>query len=143
LLRAKFADCIKEPQWHFFDFVESGKNVIESWYDGLDESGQELFDTLLKQNAKTPLPIHWGCSKVLQGEYKQEGLWEWRFFANGRQQRLLGIFSTKRKEAIFLIGCSHKDDVYTPPKCLETALKRAKQTRKGADLEERTFEENL
>ena len=133
----------KEPEWRFFDFVENRKNVIEPWYEGLAEVGQDIFDALLKQNAKTPLPIHWGCSKMLQGEYKQEGLWEWRFFANDRQQRIVGIFGSRRKEAIFLIGCSHKDDVYTPPKCLKTALKRAKEARKGADLEERSFDQDL
>jgi hypothetical protein len=132
-----------EPLWRFCDFAENGKNVIEPWYQGLEEFGQDIFDSLLKQNAKTPLPIHWGCCKVLQGESKAEGIWEWRFFSDNKQQRVLGVFGTRRKEAIFLIGCSHKDDIYTPPKCIEIARRRAKEARKGANFEERSFEQNL
>lgn len=132
-----------EYVWRFFDYLEDGRNVIEPWYQGLSESGQDIFDALLKQNAKTPLPINWGCSKVLQGEHKKEGIWEWRFLADDRQQRLLGIFGTKRREAIFLIGCFHKGKVYTPPRCLEIALKRAREVRNGANVDERTIEPNL
>jgi len=129
--------------WRFFDYLENGHNVIVPWYQGLLEDGQEVFDTLLKQNAKTLLPMNWGCSKALQGEYKREGIWEWRFVANGKQQRLLGIFGNKRKEAIFLIGCSHKGRVYTPSDCLNTALRRAKEARKGAQVDERAIEQTL
>jgi hypothetical protein len=134
---------IKTERWRFFDYVENGKNAIDPWYDGLSEGAKDIFEALLKQNSKTPLPIHWGCSKALQGEHKQEGIWEWRFFADDCQQRILGIFGGKRREAIFLIGCSHKDDVYTPPRCLDIALRRAKEIRKGAQVEERPIEENL
>lgn len=133
----------KADNWRFFDFLENGNNAVNHWYEALSEGAQDIFDLILKQNAKTPLPIHWGNSKALQGEYKQERIWEWRFFADDCQQRVLGIFGDKRKEAIFLIGCSHKDDVYTPPKCLDIALSRAKEYRKGAKVEERTIEENL
>lgn len=129
--------------WRFFDYCESGRNVIEPWYQALLEDGQETLDAILKQNAKTPLPMNWGCSKVLQGEYKQEGIWEWKFFANGKQQRLLGMFGNNRREAIFLIGCSHKSRVYTPHDCLDTALRRAKEARKGAQVDERTVEQTL
>jgi hypothetical protein len=132
-----------ERRWQFFDYLENGQNVIEPWYQGLSESGQDTFDDLVKLNAKTPLPANWGCSKVLQGEYKEEGLWEWRFFSNDRQQRVVGMFGIKRKEAVFLIGCSHKGKIYTPPRCLDTALKRAKEVRKGVKVNERPIEPNL
>jgi hypothetical protein len=33
--------------------------------------------------------------------------------------------------------------VYSPPKCLDMALKRAKDYRKGAQVEERPIEESL
>ena len=139
----RVAPLVKGGLWRFFDYRENSHNVIEPWYRGLSEGGQDIFENILKQNGKTPVPIHWGCCKPLQGKYKQEGIWEWRFFADDRQQRLLGIFGNNRREAIFLIGCSHKDDVYTPPGCLDTALDRAKEVRKGAQVDERTVEENL
>ena len=66
---------------------------------------------------------------MMEGKCKEHGIWEWRFRANGHQQRILGIFGEARKEAIFLIGCTHKQKVYTPPNCLATAVKRAKEFR--------------
>jgi hypothetical protein len=138
-----FSHAEQEQGWRFFDYLENEQNVIEPWYRELSETGQDTFDGLLKLNAKTPLPMNWGCSKALKGEYKQEGIWEWRFFSNDRQQRIVGVFGAARKAAIFLIGCSHKGKVYTPPKCLDTALRRAKEVRKGAMVEERTIEQNL
>ena len=44
---------------------------------------------------------------MLQGQCKQEGIWEWRFFADECQQRMLGIFGSNSREGICLIGCSH------------------------------------
>jgi hypothetical protein len=129
-----------ERLWHFFDYLLNGRSDIE---DRLSEGGKDLFDALLKQNRKTNLPIHWGGMKILQGEYKAEGLWEWRFFSDGCQQRVIGMFGEKRKQAIFLIGCYHKQKVYTPPNCLDTALLRAKAVRKGAPVRERAIRENL
>jgi hypothetical protein len=81
---------------------------------------------------------------MMEGECKKHGIWEWRFFADGRQQRVLGIFGGNRKEAIFLIGCTHKQKVYTPPKCLPTAIKRAKEFRAGrARTRERQVSEDI
>jgi hypothetical protein len=131
-----------EGLWRFFDFGENGKSVIEPWHEGLTEAGQDTLSTLLKHNRKTGLPIHWIGIKFLQGKQKEEGIWELRFF-DDRQQRLLGIFGSQRRQAIFLIGCSHKGKVYVPSECLETAVKRAKSARQGAQLYERAVEENL
>lgn len=117
------------PGWRFFDYIEGAKNPIEDWYQGLSEDGQNIFDALLKQNQKVELPINWGGMKPMQGPCKSEGIWEWRFQADGIQQRILGIFGDSRKHAIFLIGCYHKQQVYKPPECLETALRRARAVR--------------
>jgi len=54
----------------------------------------------------------------------------------------LGIFADERKEAIFLIGCYHKQKRYTPQDCVKTAIKRAKEVRKGvAKLNEREIKQ--
>ena len=115
--------------WRFFDYLEGAKNPIEAWYQGLSEEGRDTFDALLKQNQKIDLSIHWGGMKPMQGDCKKEGIWEWRFRADGRQQRILGVFGQQRKQAIFLIGCNHKGSVYQPPECLTTAVRRAKAVR--------------
>jgi hypothetical protein len=130
--------------WHFFDYLEGVNNPIESWYQGLSEAGQDMFDALLKLNQKAERPNDWNGCKMLQGECKEEGIWEWTFFADGCQQRLLGIFGWNRKEAIFLIGCYHKQKVYNPPKCLETAIRRAKEVRqRRAKVYERQVRSNI
>lgn len=130
--------------WRFFDYLEGKTDPIEDWYSGLSEEGQDTFDALLKQNRKIEVPLHWGGVKFLRGECKQERLWEWRFLADGRQQRLIGMFSNEqRKQAIFLIGCYHKGGNYTPTDCLRTAMARAKAVRKGGPIHERESESNL
>lgn len=113
--------------WSFFDYTDE----IEDWYWRLSEDGQEIFQSMLKTNSKAAIPANWIGSKMLQGKYKQDGIWEWYFIDNKRQQRLMGIFGEERKTAIFLIGCSHKQKVYTPPDCLDTATKRAREVRNG------------
>lgn len=117
--------------WRFFDYLEGANNPIEDWYQGLLEEGQDVFDAVLKLNQKAEHPANWQDCKMLEGEGKEQGIWEWRFFADGRQQRVLGIFGENRKEAIFLIGCTHKQRIYSPPNCLKTAVRRAKDFRNG------------
>jgi hypothetical protein len=117
-------------QWKFCDYVESGQD-IDTWYEGLSEEGQDNFDSLLKTNANIPIPIHWQGCKMLQGKYKEYKLWEWCFFADNRQQRLVGIFADTQREAVFVIGCYHKQKVYKPLNCLDTAIIRAKKVRLG------------
>lgn len=116
-----------EIKWRFFDYGSE----IETWYRLLSEEEQDTLQALLKANGKAETPDGWTGCKVLQGDAKEEKVWEWRFNPAGVQQRLLGIFGSKRKEAIFLIGCNHKQDVYKPPDCLKTAIKRAKEVREG------------
>jgi hypothetical protein len=131
---------LESPAWRFYDYADE----IENWYLGLSEEEADIFDALLKANSKASVPANWSGSKMLKGECKEHGIWEWRFFAGGVQQRLLGIFGKGRRTAIFLIGCSHKDDIYRPPECLRTAIKRAKEVREGrATLYEHEIQTNL
>jgi hypothetical protein len=126
-------------EWRFFDYADD----IESWYQKLSEEGKDLFAAILKSNAKTSNQQQWLACKMLQGACKREGIWEWTFKAGKVQQRLLGIFGDERKTAIFLIGCTHKDRVYCPKDCLETAIKRAKSLKKGGPLRERPIPTDL
>lgn len=134
----------KADGWRFFDCLEGTVNPIENWYQALSEEGQYLFDSLLKANQKANLPIEWNGCKMLQGEYKEHGIWEWCFFADNRQQRLLGIFGDERKKAIFLIGCYHKQKRYMPSDSLKTAVRKAKEVRKGvAQFSEREIKQDI
>ncbi|MFZ3211446.1 MAG: hypothetical protein WA188_08010 [Terriglobales bacterium] len=113
--------------------IEGDTNPIERWYEHeLSEAGRFLFDGLLKGNSKVELPIQWtGFKGFLQGKYRKERIWEWQFFADGRQCRVLGIFGDVRKETVLLVGCYHKGKVYTPADALDTAYRRAKAFREG------------
>jgi hypothetical protein len=131
---------LQSPAWQFYDYADE----IEKWYLGLSEEASDILNALLKTNSKASLPTNWVGCKMLQGDCKAEGIWEWRFFEDGIQHRLLGIFGKDRKTAVFLIGCSHKDAVYKPPECLATAIKRAKEVRAGkVTLNERKVKSNL
>lgn len=116
--------------WRFLDYLEGVNNPIEDWYQGLSEYGQDSFNNLLKANRKADRPDQWLGCEMMEGECKKHAIWEWRFRADDRQQRV-GIFGKNRKEAIFLIGCTHKQRVYTPQDCLPTAIKRAKECEAG------------
>jgi hypothetical protein len=131
--------------WRFWDCLEGIRNPIEDWYQGLSEDdGQNIFDSIIKGNKKADNPTQWHDCKMLQGKAKEHGIWEWRFFADGKQQRLLGIFGRERKQAIFLIGCTHKQRVYDPPECIDTAIRKAKDVRAGrASTSERQITEDI
>jgi phage-related protein len=118
-------------RWSFFDYVEGGDNQIESWYQNLSEEARDAFDALLKNTCKIELPIHWTGFKYLKGMPKEERIWQLDFIADKRQYRALGIFGRVRKQAVVILGCYHKGDVYTPQNALETARKRARALREG------------
>lgn len=76
-----------------------------------------------------------GFRGFLKGKSREHKIWELGFTSNKRQNRILGIFSEKeRRQAIFLIGCYHKQKRYTPANALDTAFKRARDLQK--DLQE-------
>ena len=132
--------------WSFFDFEYPNRtNPIEDWYQGLSDDARMLFDGLLKDNRKTENPINWiGFRHYLKGKLREEKIWELGFYADGRQQRVLCKCGSMRKQAILLIGCYHKDQVYTPVDALETAYKRAKALSEGrANLHEREIKDDI
>lgn len=117
-----------EPQlWTFWDFVYlSGSNPIGDWYACLSEGAQYLFDALLKDMRKTANHLDWGAFKgFLKGVAKNHKIWELGFLADGKQYRVFCIFSEGKKVTL-LVGCYHKQRVYTPANAIETAIKRSK-----------------
>jgi phage-related protein len=118
-------------KWRFFDYAEGGNNLIEDWYRPLSEEARNAFNALLKNTCKIELPLHWTGFKYLKGTPKEERIWQLDFIADKRQYRVLGIFGQVRKQAIVILGCYHKGDVYTPQNALETARRRARALREG------------
>ena len=131
-------------RWSFFDYREGGANRIEEWYLGLSQEGKDKFDALLKNTQKIDNHLQWGGFKYLKGKPKEEHIWQLDFIADKRQYRLLGVFGSIRKQAVLLLGCYHKGDVYTPKEALETACKRAKALReKRATTYERKIKNDI
>ncbi len=140
------SDIVEEIvlHWSFHDYVEGGRNPIEDWYlNDLADGGRFGFDALLKNTAKTENHLQWSGFKYLKGEPKNYRIWQLDFFADRKQYRILAVFRPG-KQAVLLIGCYHKGKLYTPPKALDTACKRAKALREErAGTRERKIKFNL
>ena len=99
----------------------AGRNKIADWYNGLTKQEQADADEFIKNARKLrswELPLY---RKLTNGE----GLGELRWTSEKKRQRLIGFFEDETWYAV--IGCIHKQDIYTPPDCLETAKTRKKQ----------------
>lgn len=128
-------------EWTFLDYADD----IEVWHLELSEEGQDLFNSILKTNSKISDPRNWTSCKLLHGACRNERIWEWVFFSNDAQQRLLGVqHPTLKRTAVFLIGCSHKQRIYKPLNCLDTAVQRAKKLKQGGlQLSERKIKSDI
>jgi hypothetical protein len=119
----------KREPWKFYGIrYPNGNQPLDDWFrdDLSDEAKFALIDAL-KDAQKIEDPRNWLCFKRhLKGKYKKRRIWElWFSCGDNREYRLLGIFGSARKQAIFLIGCYHKGSVYTPADALDSAFKRA------------------
>lgn len=120
----------KLTPWEFWDWGAFGTNPIRAWYENLSEEAQDKFDNILKDNSKIDSCRSWSAFKFMQGNLSAHGIWQFSFYENKVQHRVLGIFG-KGKKAIILMGCTHKEDVYKPRNALKTAVDRAKTIRDG------------
>jgi hypothetical protein len=135
----------KSDRWTFWDYYNGNSNSIDEWYQSLSEYGRDLLDNILKKNRDIEVPRNWlGFKRFLSGKYRKEKIWELAFF-DGVQYRILGIFDQKvRKKAILLIGCHHKQRIYTPPNALDVSQARARAIYEGrAKIYERKIREDI
>ena len=115
--------------WKFRDFLSSsGRNVIDEWYKDLPAAGRAEFDALLSALAVLP---RWGMPefRVLTGSKKYAHLSELRFKSANVQHRVPGFVGVR--EYTMLIGCTHKQQVYSPTNALDTAATRRRQVLSG------------
>ena len=116
--------------WQFMDYISlSGRNPITDWYADLLPQEQSDFDTLIRILAKTQ---KWQSSefKLLRGK-SYAGLGEFRFKSAGKQHRVIGFYGPGQKQFTLLIGCTHKQNIYSPPRALETAARRKREVESG------------
>jgi transcriptional regulator with XRE-family HTH domain len=119
-------EVIESPRvWTFWDYVSpGGNNMIEEWrVRDLSDEGKLMFSKLLKNIRNTENHLNWiGLKRFIKRN--RDRVWELEFFADGRQYRVLGDFAGE-KRAVLLIGCYHKQKVYTPSDALDQAFKRS------------------
>lgn len=103
----------------FLDFVSvAGNNLIAEWYCRQHVEGRAMFDDLLEILAKK---AEW---KYPEFKRLEDGLSEimWRF---GKvQHRMIGCHWKEPSGYLLLIGCTHKQTIYSPPDAIGTAGKR-------------------
>lgn len=113
----------------------AGNNKIADWYEGLSVQEKADTDEFLKNMRKTR---DWRMPDYRPRLRDGEGLGELRWFSEGKRHRLLGFFMMERWYAV--VGCIHKQQVYSPSNSLATAKKYKKQIERG---EVQTVEYNL
>ena|SRR6185369_13469235 len=115
--------------WTFKSYIEeSGKDVIGHWLKGLPASGRVRIRSGLKYLSITD---EWECGP--SKDYRKlkrvkcplhELLLTDKI--GKKQYRIFGYFVPGEKVFVMLIGTDHKDDIYNPPSCFDTAEKRYK-----------------
>jgi phage-related protein len=116
--------------WKFMDYISPvGRNVIQDWYDRLLMRERADFDAFIRILAKT---AEWKYPdfRWLQGK-KYRGIGEIRFDSEKKAHRVVGYFSLTSHQYVMLIGCFHKQRVYTPANALDTAVQRKKLLEQG------------
>ena len=105
----------------------AGNNLIQEWVNSLSEDAELMFNAVLKNIRRTENHLHWVAFRgFLQGKSKEERIFELGFKADRRRYRLLVSFGPEKKEVTLLMGCYHKQRVYTPRDAVDEARKRSK-----------------
>ena len=113
----------------FLDYISpAGNNKIEEWYESLySEEARTEFDVLL---GNLEVLDSWSkpAFRRLKGS-KYKGLGEICFIADKIQHRVIGFSGPETGQYTLLIGCTHKQRVYTPANALDTAVRRMRQVK--------------
>jgi len=99
------------------------RKKIADWYDDLSAQERGDADVFIENMRKTldwKMPLY----KRLRG-----GLGELRWKSQNKQHRLIGFFMDNAWYA--LVGCTHKQQIYSPPSALEVARTRKAQIEHG------------
>ena len=113
----------------------AGNNKIYDWYMNLAPAEKTFVDEFLKNMRKSR---NWSLPDYRPRLSGHGNIGELRWTMNKTQHRLIGFFADGAWYA--LVGCTHKQRVYSPPEALETAKKYKKQIERK---EVRTVEYDL
>jgi hypothetical protein len=100
----------------FLDFRSAaGNNLIAAWYCAQSVECRAMFDSLLDT-----------LSEMREWRYPEfkrldDGLGEIRWQEGKVQHRVIGCWWKQPSGFLLLIGCTHKQKIYSPPDALATA----------------------
>ena len=116
-----------EWRTRIFCYVSPAQNnKIGDWYAALsvqEKADADVFLRAMRMTTEWHMPDYRRQLRVLPG------VGELRWFSVNRQHRLLGFFMGGVWNA--LVGCTHKQQVYSPANSLETAKKYKGQIERG------------
>lgn len=104
----------------------NGKGVITDWLSG-QNAARAKFHVRVGNMAKVP-PTDWN-KKQFHKLKKADGVAEIKWEAGNKQWRALGF--NRNGFFVMVVGCTHKDDVYDPKGCIETAIRRKGEVERG------------
>jgi hypothetical protein len=99
---------------------------IREWYESLSPQEKADADEFLKNMRRTR---DWQMPHYRASLRGGEGLGELRWPSEKKAHRLLGFFMGGFWYAV--VGCTHKQGVYSPSNALDTARRNKKQIEKG------------
>ena len=104
----------------------AGNNKIADWYRDLLPQEKADTDEFLKDMRKTN---EWRMPNYRPSLKGYRGLGELRWASENKQHRLVGYL----KAGVFfaLVGCTHKQQIYSPRDALDMAEKRKKEITDG------------
>lgn len=103
----------------FLDYVSpAGNNLIAEWYCGTSVESRAMLDALLDVLSKKK---EWTAPEF---KHLGDGLGEIRWKCDGKQHRVIGSWQNEPSGFWLLIGCTHKQKIYSPPDAIATAGKR-------------------
>src|ERR1019366_1947146 len=121
----------------------AGNNKIADWHADLSVQEKADADALLRIMRKTgnwQMPNYRPQLRAVKGvkAFQVRGLGELRWISGKKQHRLLGFFGDGVWYAV--LGCTHKQSIYSPTDALATAVNRKNEIQK---VEVKTVEYGL
>ena len=115
--------------WTFMDYCSAGgNNPISEWYESVLSVQQRAdVDALLRVLRNSRI---WNVTDFRARIQGREGLSEIRLKSERTQIRLIGRQAPGFRY-VLLIGCTHKQQIYDPKSCLDTAERRKKEIDRG------------
>jgi hypothetical protein len=127
------SDTNQRP-WTFVEYVSGrGLGTVTAWLAEGSVTRRAEFHTRLRFLAPIRNRLDWEDSsfRKMRRAAGRAGLYEIRWKADSTQWRVLGFFRDGQREFVMVMGCSHKQQIYTPRDAIEKAIDRKGEIEKN------------